>query len=148
MVEWKKPKGWIEEPLLAIIIHNLCEVSNYYIYKTRTLLKVNKLGHVDVTKHWLRQIFCQCEFHNIIQIHNIVLWDWHYSTKYSQIFPTFGLIVGNIKAYFVEYCLSHITLLWIWIMLCLCMSLYEQLKLFKPLTTIFKHMWSLQLPYL
>ena len=35
--------------------------------------------------------------HNIIQVHNNVLWDWQYSTKYSQIFPTFSLNVANIQ---------------------------------------------------
>ena len=34
--------------------------------------------------------------HNNIQIHNNVMWDWHY---------------------FIEYCQSHKTLLWIWILL-------------------------------
>ena len=33
-------------------------------------------------------------------------------------FSTFRLNVGNIQIYYVEYCQSHITLLWIWIMLC------------------------------
>ena len=34
--------------------------------------------------------------HNIIQIHNSVLWDWQYSTEYSSIFLTHILNVGII----------------------------------------------------
>ena len=30
--------------------------------------------------------------HNIVQIHNDVMWDWQYSTDYSLIFPTFSLL--------------------------------------------------------
>ena len=55
--------------------------------------------------------------YTIIQIHNNVMWDSQYSTKHSQIFPTFGLDVGNIREYSMEYYESHKTLLWIWIML-------------------------------
>lgn len=33
------------------------------------------------------------------------MWDW----KYSWIFPTFSLNVGNIQQYYVEYCQSHVT---------------------------------------
>ena len=30
-------------------------------------------------------------WHNIIQIHNNVMWDWQYSTYYSRIFPNLSL---------------------------------------------------------
>ena len=60
------------------------------------------LHHYSI--HWLK-------FHNIIQIHNNVMWDWHYSTKYSM-----------------DYCQSHKNLLWIWIMLCLCTLNMKQLN--------------------
>ena len=49
--------------------------------------------------------------HNIIQMHNNVLWDWEYFVQYSS-------HSAWMKEYFVEYCLSHKTLLWIWILLC------------------------------
>ena len=49
--------------------------------------------------------------HNIIQIHNNVTWDWHYSIEYSP-------HSDQIRDYSVEYCESHETLLWIWIRLC------------------------------
>jgi hypothetical protein len=49
--------------------------------------------------------------HNIIQIRNNVMWDWQHSTEYFHIQ--------------VEYCQSHITLLWSWIMLCMyCYYIY------------------------
>ena len=48
--------------------------------------------------------------HNIIQIHNNVMWDWQHSTKYSQIFPTFKPNVGNIWEFFMESYQSHKTL--------------------------------------
>ena len=42
------------------------------------------------------------------------MWGWPYSIEYS---PTFRPDVGNIWEYYMEYCQSHITILWIWIML-------------------------------
>ena len=54
-----------------------------------------------------------------IQIHNNVTWDRQYSTEYPQKFPTFSLNMENIWESSVESYQSHITLLRIWIMLCL-----------------------------
>ena len=34
--------------------------------------------------------------HNIIQIHNNNMWDWHYYVEYSHIFSTSSRNVGNI----------------------------------------------------
>ena len=50
-------------------------------------------------------------WHNIIQIHTSVLWDWQYSEEYSS------HLVWIWEEYFLEYCQSHITVLWMWIML-------------------------------
>ena len=52
------------------------------------------------------------QWHNIIQIHNNVLWDWQYYAEYfSHSYWMWGI--------FVKYCQSHIILLWIWKMLIL-----------------------------
>ena len=40
----------------------------------------------------------------------------------------FSLNVGNIWEYFVKYCQSHRTLLWIWMMLCCNMGLTQRKK--------------------
>ena len=48
--------------------------------------------------------------HNILRIHDSVLWDWHYYASHS-------INQAECEEYFVEYCQSHKTLLWIWIML-------------------------------
>ena len=48
--------------------------------------------------------------HNIIQIHNSVLWIDNIPHIFLDIF-TFSLNAGNIMEYFVEYYQSHITLL-------------------------------------
>ena len=58
--------------------------------------------------------------HNINQIHNSFLLGL---TIFHGIFFTFSLCGGILREYCVEYCQSHQTLLWIWIMLCdfLCM---------------------------
>lgn len=50
--------------------------------------------------------------HNIIQIHNSLLWDWHYSKGYCPYHT-------ECLEYSTEYCLSRITMLRIWIMLCI-----------------------------
>ena len=55
--------------------------------------------------HKILQLNAPC-LHNIIQIHTSVMWDRHYSTKYSHIHIEYG-------GYFVEYRQSHMTLLWI-----------------------------------
>ena len=39
---------------------------------------------------------------------------------------------GNIREYYVEYCQSHITLLWIWIML-ICTSIFQHTTLIHKL---------------
>ena len=44
--------------------------------------------------------------HNIIQIRNNVIWGWKYSTIYS-------IIQTKCEEYPIEYCRSHMTLLWI-----------------------------------
>ena len=44
----------------------------------------------------------------LFKIHNNDMWDSQYSSKYSQIFPTFIINVRDIKEYFVEYCRSHV----------------------------------------
>ena len=49
-------------------------------------------------------------YHNIIQTHNNVLWDWQYFTEYSP-------YLVCMWEYSAEYYQSHRTLLWIWIML-------------------------------
>ena len=51
--------------------------------------------------------------HNIIQIHNSVVWDWQYYVVYSS-------HSAWMVEYSTKYCQSHGTLLWIWIMLCKC----------------------------
>ena len=61
------------------------------------------------------QISQRMTLHNIIQIHNNVLWHWQYSMKYSWIFTTSNM--NNIQKYSMEYYRSHKTLLCIWIML-------------------------------
>ena len=48
--------------------------------------------------------------HNIIQIHNIVLWNWQYYVEYSY-------VQTECEEYSTKWCQSHITVLWIWIML-------------------------------
>ena len=50
--------------------------------------------------------------HNIIQIHNNVLWDRQYWTWYSL----HSYIQYECEEYFVEYCQSHKKMLWKWIM--------------------------------
>ena len=35
------------------------------------------------------------KFHNIIQIHNNVLWDWQYSTRYYRMWEIYGNILWN-----------------------------------------------------
>jgi hypothetical protein len=50
------------------------------------------------------------------------MWHRQYSTKYS---PTLSLNVGE---YYVKYCRSHKTLLWIWIMLCFVPFLCRQCR--------------------
>ena len=47
----------------------------------------------------------------IYKIHNNVMWDRQYSTKYS-------LHSGWMWEYSMEHCQSHKTLLWIWVLLC------------------------------
>ena len=69
--------------------------------------------------HFLSKYYVYCKFwilvyfqiwkwsmcsHNIIKIHNNVLWDWSYSVKYFQIFLTYKLNVGNIRECSMEYC--------------------------------------------
>ena len=49
-------------------------------------------------------------YHNITQIHNGLLWDWQYFAKCSS-------HSGWMMEYSTKYCQSHITLLWIWVML-------------------------------
>ena len=48
--------------------------------------------------------------HNIIQIHNNVMWDWHHFAGYSHIQFECG-------EYYAKYCQSHKTLIWIWLVL-------------------------------
>ena len=45
--------------------------------------------------------------HNIIKIHNNIMWDSQYSTKYSYI----QIDMENIHEYIVNYFQSHKTLL-------------------------------------
>ena len=49
--------------------------------------------------------------HNIIQIHNNVMWDWHYSIEFSH-------IQYEYEKYSIDYYQSCKTMLWIWITLC------------------------------
>ena len=48
--------------------------------------------------------------HNIIQMHNNVLWDWQYYAEYSS-------NSTRMMEYYVEYCPSRRPMLYIWIML-------------------------------
>jgi hypothetical protein len=61
-------------------------------------------------------VFEVSHYHNIIKIHNSVMWDWQYFTEYFLIFPH-SIWMFEIREYLVEYFQSHKTLLWIWIML-------------------------------
>ena len=79
---------------------------NIYVVTESSYINIIKnINNMDVPLNW-------CEWEQIIQIHNNVLWEWQYSTEYS---PHSTLI----WEYFIEYCQSRRTLLWIWIMLCL-----------------------------
>ena len=57
--------------------------------------------------------------HNIkfIRIYNIVMWDWQYHVDIFPDIPHSLIECGNIHKSSTEYCHSHITLLWIWLML-------------------------------
>ena len=94
-----------------------------YITQTMSLFTIYIEGQLDVifnsSKIKIKITTTWQNLLNIIQIHNNVLWDWQYFMGHSHIFPTFRLNVGNIRKYYVEYRQSHITLLWIWIMLCM-----------------------------
>ena len=50
--------------------------------------------------------------HNIIQIHKNIMWDCHYFMEHSMIFP-YQAEGENIEKYFMQYCQSHKTLLWV-----------------------------------
>ena len=71
------------------------------LYRWKFDLELAMFNHVPVQHE-----------HNIIQIHNNVLWDWQFLKEYFWIFPTFKLDVENIRENFVNR-----TILWIWIML-------------------------------
>ena len=62
------------------------------------------------------------ERHDIIHIHNNVLWDWHNSIEYSLhpywiYYTKYSLYSYGYEEYSIKYRQSHIKLLWIWIML-------------------------------
>ena len=67
----------------------------------------------DIWSQNIHNLYMPHQVHNIIQIHSIVLIVFH------KIFSHIQTKGGNIWEYFVEYCQPHITLLWIWILLCL-----------------------------
>jgi hypothetical protein len=68
---------------------------------------------------WLRtQMLGNVNIYTPLTCHSItlLLWDWHYSMKYSH-------IQSRQLKYSMEHCQFHKTMLWIWIMLCLAISL-------------------------
>ena len=65
---------------------------------SRSFARVNSLNHHKMSEH------------NIIQIHNIVLWDWQYFIVYS-------INHSECGKHSIKCCQSHKTLLWIWTML-------------------------------
>ena len=62
------------------------------------------------------------QIHNILHIHNNVMWDW----QYFMILFTHS--TWKMKCY-AEYCQSKRTLLWTWMMLCTCFRLRWDIKL-------------------
>ena len=67
---------------------------------------------------WLRtQMQGSVNIYTPLACHSLtlLLWDWHYCRKYSH-------IQFQYEQFSKEYCQSLITLLWIWIMLCLAIS--------------------------
>jgi hypothetical protein len=74
--------------------------------------------------------------HNIIHIHNNVPWDWQYSIEYSY-------NSTKLCEYSVEYCHSYITLLWIWIMLCIQAKTIEGLSVrWRELASRLRLWWN------
>ena len=66
------------------------------------------------SSHVIDPYYCQItnlNLHNITHIHNIVLHNWQYYVEYSS-YATW------MVEYFVEYCQSCRTMLWISVMLC------------------------------
>ena len=122
---------------LQIILSTLWNICNKCPLVSETIFKCGQGNMHTKSLKFLASL--QSEVHNIIQIHISVLWDWHYFAKYSphsdwmwEIFCRVLLDSWNIDMdleniphiqiecgeYFTKYCQSHITLLWIWIMLC------------------------------
>ena len=96
--------------------HRGCNKNLAFTWSTSIHLNFNGLMRVsnpdlDVNlalnhNQWvMHNITCLHPHHNIIQIHNNVLWDWQCCAEFSS--------------HSSKYCQSHRTLLWIWIMLCL-----------------------------
>ena len=73
----------------------------------------NGFNYAPALKHKINARWLTNPNHNIIKIHNNVLWDWRYYVEYS-------IIQFECEEYFTKYCQSYITLLWILIMLWLC----------------------------
>ena len=96
--------------ILSVPQNNVMDL-NYVTHPLNRLSTYFK--NLDVNKTYIHS---SSALHNIIHIHNNVIWDWQYPTIFFLIFPTFSLYVGNIKEYTVK---SHKTMLWIWIMLCI-----------------------------
>ena len=63
------------------------------------------VGVLVIGSHQHGYFHHQFPTHNMIQLHNNIMWDWQYSME-------------KISEYSMEYCHSHKTLLWIWIMVC------------------------------
>jgi len=75
--------------------------------------------------------------HNIIQVHNNVLWDWQYYTEYSP-------HSHRMWEHSAKYCQSHGTLLCIWIMSCAfawTFILYQHWNYCKNQGHKIAHMW-------